>query len=531
MTTRLDLKCGNGAISQGEKCHVGVASKSSEREATLRRERVRRIAAVGVGLGTAAAVAYLSKRRGKLSKAPTPPSPQPDHTVQSQRNIEAGHRAAQGLADRVIGRNSTPPVTRPASSTSVPSSSVSRVEIPEGWRDVIRNEKHNYVMGKHPDFNAILGRSITPKGNIIDFKLGSSGEVEFRVNGDTNRRQTFSREEGTMILSRVERMLQASIKDLPDSEYIWTNAYSNDGLGKKRLKLYTRYGFQRDPSDPTSKELGTTVGALKKRNRRNDSFRTNSPGRRCGQGYIAAGKKCQQKGAFPPRKAIAVGLAGAGLTAGAIALHRRRTRITPVGVGVAGPVGLLRGSSPSARAALPGDRTTRALPGDRTTRRITGTTPYGLLPPRPPKSKTQRLRENSALAARRAERDITRAAQAEITRAGAVANAMASAGEATGMATKTTMRELRLRVEAARRRFEPGYRRGRPAAQRPQPQLPEGGSRFQVPFNPSTPRRPAPDGIPIDPRPRRQRRRPRGFGGRTDNYIPVYAPVRLSRIQ
>lgn len=262
-----------------------------------------------------------------------------------------------------------------------------------------------------------------------------------------------------------------------------------------------------------------------------DIYRTDAAGRRCGQGYIAAGKQCRQKGAFPTRAAIATGLGVAGLAAGAYALNRRRNRIVPVTVSqvsqASGVAPRLRGSSPAARAALPGDRTTRALPGDRTTRRITGTTPYGLLPPRPPKSKTQRLRENTAAAARIAERDIGRAARAEITRAGAVGNAMASAGEATGMATKTTLRELRLRVEAARRRYEPGYRRGRPAAQRPQPQLPEGGSRFAAPFNPPMPRRPAPDAIPLDPRPRRQRRRPRGFG-RSDTAISFYSPTLVS---
>ena len=258
------------------------------------------------------------------------------------------------------------------------------------------------------------------------------------------------------------------------------------------------------------------------------SLRTDAAGRRCGSSTIAANKQCRKGGAFPTRAAIATGLGVAGVAAGAYALNRRR--ITPVGVSSAGPAGLLRGFSSSARAALPGDRTTRALPGDRTTRRITGTTPYGLLPPRPPKSKTQRMRENTALAARGAERAIGRAARAEITRAGAVANAMASAGEASGMATKTTLRELRLRVEAARRRFEPGYRRGRPAAPRPQPQLPESGNPFAVPFRPATPRPPSAESIPLDPRPRRQRRRPRGFG-RTDNYIPVYAPVALRGIR
>lgn len=34
-TVRLDLKCGNGAISEGEKCHVGTASKAKKNEPTF----------------------------------------------------------------------------------------------------------------------------------------------------------------------------------------------------------------------------------------------------------------------------------------------------------------------------------------------------------------------------------------------------------------------------------------------------------------------------------------------------------------
>lgn len=187
---------------------------------------------------------------------------------------------------------------------------------------------------------------------------------------------------------------------------------------------------------------------------------------------------------------------------------------------------------PPRPSSPPRPESPRLLPGDRTTRQLTGLTPRALLPPgRPPKSKTQRMRENTAAAVQGAERAMGRAAQAEITRAGAVANAMASAGEATGMTVKTTLRELRLRTEAARRRFEPGYRAAPAARRRAPTQLPEGGSAFAVPFNPATAQPPAREAAPLDPRTGQpRRRRARGFG-RTDNYIPVYAPVALRGIR
>ena len=221
------------------------------------------------------------------------------------------------------------------------------------------------------------------------------------------------------------------------------------------------------------------------------SLRLDAPGRACGQSFIAAGKTCRQKGAFPTGKAIAAGLGVAALGVGAYALSRRGKGAATSSSG---------GSSPSSPPRLP------------------GLTPRALLAPAPPrKSKTQRMRENTANAVRGAERAMGRAAQAEITRAGAVANAMASAGEATGMAAKTTLRELRLRTEAARRRFEPGYRAP------DQRRLP-GGIQAQLPQQGTAPQREA---IPLDPRtgpPRR--RRARGFG-RTDNFIQHYAPVQL----
>ncbi len=37
-TLRLDLKCGRGAISEGEKCHVGPATKVQEKSAAKKSE-------------------------------------------------------------------------------------------------------------------------------------------------------------------------------------------------------------------------------------------------------------------------------------------------------------------------------------------------------------------------------------------------------------------------------------------------------------------------------------------------------------
>jgi hypothetical protein len=121
------------------------------------------------------------------------------------------------------------------------------------------------------------------------------------------------------------------------------------------------------------------------------------------------------------------------------------------------------------------------------------------------------MRENTAAAVTTAEQRIAQTAKEEVRRLGQIGNTMAAAGEAVGMASKTTARELRLRTEAARRRFEPGYRRP------DQKRLPE-----------STLLTPAllmafPEGIPAPiSTPRRRRRpKPRGFG-RTDAAGPCW---------
>jgi hypothetical protein len=125
------------------------------------------------------------------------------------------------------------------------------------------------------------------------------------------------------------------------------------------------------------------------------------------------------------------------------------------------------------------------------------------------------MRANTATAVRKAEGAIAQTAREEVRRVAQIGNTMATTGEATGMAIKTGLRELRLRTEAARRRYEPGYRAP------DQRRLP-GGIQAQLPR--STPER---ETVPIDPltgQPRR--RRAQGFG-RRDNYIQHYAPVQL----
>lgn len=127
------------------------------------------------------------------------------------------------------------------------------------------------------------------------------------------------------------------------------------------------------------------------------------------------------------------------------------------------------------------------------------------------------MRENTQSAMREAEGAIAQTAREEVRRVGQIGNTMAKAGEATGMAAKTTFRELRLRTEAARRRYEPGYRR---------PDRPRLGQGTQPELTPGN-LAPEREALPIDPRTGQPRRRkPQGFG-RRDNYIQYYAPTQL----
>ena len=130
------------------------------------------------------------------------------------------------------------------------------------------------------------------------------------------------------------------------------------------------------------------------------------------------------------------------------------------------------------------------------------------------------MRANTAAAVRTAEARLAQTAREEVRRIAQIGNTMAATGEAAGMATKTTLRELRLRTEAARRRWEPGYRRGRAAAPQPPAQLNPGvDPALDIPVNPA-PRRRSPAAAPIDPRTGQpRRRRAQGFGRRDSGVV------------
>ena len=153
--------------------------------------------------------------------------------------------------------------------------------------------------------------------------------------------------------------------------------------------------------------------------------RTTANGKPCGNSHIPKNATCTKGGGG--KKALAAGALAVGAGA-ALAYSLKRKSKTP---------------------ALPGSITPRALKAG-TTPKLPGSSPKGLLKAAPPKkSKTQRMKENTAAKMKEAEGAIGNAARQEIKRMGAVGNAMASAGEATGMQVKMTARNLKLRTEAA----------------------------------------------------------------------------------
>jgi hypothetical protein len=256
----------------------------------------------------------------------------------------------------------------------------------------------------------------------------------------------------------------------------------------------------------TLNKMGYKKGSKTTRKGAAKAKRTDAEGIPCGASYIPANHTCSKKTSIGKKAAVAAGVGVAALGIGALAYtgQRRRMRVQPVQVRVLQQAPRPRLAGTPERARLP------------------GITPKGLLPPaRERKSKTQRMRENTAAAVTAAEKRIAQTAKEEVRRLGQIGNAMAAAGEAAGMATKTTSRELRLRTEAARRRFEPGYRRP------DQKRLPE-----------STLITPAllmafPEGVPIPastPKPRRRRRKPQGFG-RTDAAGPASSGAAAPRAQ
>lgn len=171
------------------------------------------------------------------------------------------------------------------------------------------------------------------------------------------------------------------------------------------------------------------------------ALRLDSTGRPCGQGHIAAGKTCRMQGSFSTGKAV-----GAGLTAaviGAALLHKgsRKAIIQAPGKAQRFAQGAVTAAVHKATAPKPSMKlTTQAF--------------EGLRPP----SKTARLATRAREANIAAEKAFGKAASAEVERAMVVGKAMYKAGEATRASVNSGARQLRLRTEAARRRFEPGYR-------------------------------------------------------------------------
>ena len=147
-------------------------------------------------------------------------------------------------------------------------------------------------------------------------------------------------------------------------------------------------------------------------------------------------KKCGASG-IPENAKCTKGTGSGVLTAGVVA-------------GTAVALGLAMQGSTDNKKKGPTIKTTPQLPG---APGPTGLLKAGRL------SKTQRMRENTKAAVKIAEGRIGETVKAEIKRVAQIGNTMAAAGEATGMMAKTTLRELRLRTEAARRKLEPGYKK------------------------------------------------------------------------
>ena len=74
-----------------------------------------------------------------------------------------------------------------------------------------------------------------------------------------------------------------------------------------------------------------------------------------------------------------------------------------------------------------------------------------------PSSKTSLLAQKAQLANVDAENAFERAYQAELIRTKAIAEALFKSGKALRYSLSSSIRQVFLRTEAARRRFEPGY--------------------------------------------------------------------------
>lgn len=509
---RIDLKCGKGAISQGEKCTKGTATAKGEDK--NRAVKVAGAAAIA-GLATAAilnrkkwtaAANDIWKRAAPFDPANPPKGAQflaqgnngSVWLAQDRKSIikipkhkgsliGLDNEVAMQIKLRESGVN-TPEIFAYDSNKGVV-----HMEFLDGYKPLsstlktapgaVRSKAARNFVGElakthragfaHGDLNY---NNIMVKGSkvaVIDW--GFAAEVE---------------KKGTTDIGNIVRM----VKDI-DPEYSTVLKEEYAGIQNiissgKKVKRSDIASFWDRVDARTAKMRSDSTARIDKR---------------CGKSGIPANAKCSKPTTSGQKVAIgaaATGVAIAGLTAAA--LLRRGGRPTPRRAAVVPP------STPSTGGAL-ATIPRRPSPTPSGPAQLQGFTPRALLTGRAiPKSKTQRMRENTAAAAEIARGRIAQTAREEARRIAQIGNTMAATGEATGMATKLTARNLRLRAEAARRRWEPGYRR--PDQPRQQALLTEGGGQpVQFPLNASQPL--TPQRIELDPRTGQpRRRRARGFG-------------------
>lgn len=510
MTTaqRLDLKCGKGAISQGEKCHKGPASKVDPDQASANATKV----AIGVGVAGLAVAALLSRKQWteaatKLWQNATPFNPA---------------KPPKGAEYLSQGNNGTIWISKDRKSI---------VKIPKNKRSLLGLDEEVAIQIKLREAGvstpAIYHYGKQGKGVIhMEFMDGYKPLSHALKAGSAAQKATYARK-FTEELGKMHSLGYAHgdlnynnilIKDsdLSVIDFGFASGVTKKGLGD--IGNLIRMTKDLDPAynavlKDEYKVLQARLSAgkaitqadfsayYKRVDQRTKPARNDDTVSRldlkCGKGAISEGEKCH-KGPSTATK-----VAAAGLTAGALAL---------------GALALTRKSGGTSRLSRATTFTTPTPERPAGPPRLAGFTPRALLAPaRVPRSKTVRMRQNTAAAIRNAESRIAQTAREEIRRLGQIGNTMAATGEATGMAVKTTARELRLRTEAARRRFEPGYRKP------DQKRLPS-GIQAQLPESNLTPERVA---LPLDPRTGQpSRRRIQGFG-RRDAYIQTYAPVQL----
>lgn len=190
---------------------------------------------------------------------------------------------------------------------------------------------------------------------------------------------------------------------------------------------------------------------------------------KCGRGAISQGERCT-KGTTTQKALTAAALSTAAATGLALIATRGRRVARPLTPPPSRGGALVAINRPQPVVPPTGTRpSVKALPGARR--------PAGYLSPAAiRKSKTQRMQENVEAQSSRARARIAQTAREEVRRIAQIGNTMAETGEAAGMATKLTFRNLRLRAEAARRRYEPGYRKPKALTPEPQKLLPESGA-------------------------------------------------------